>query len=510
MAALEHSYICQVYDANVHMGRPYYRMELIEGLSLTDYVNTTKPSFDDRLKLFSKIAEALAYAHENGVVHCDLKPANIIVKPDGSPKLIDFDFCHIGASSSTTLSQVVATIAYMDPTIWRTPLNRDVLADIYSAGLLLWSTITGKELVPGWTPHSLVTGLVEFPSERDRIAHVVLSCIQENRAARPQDIKSLLNLLGIIEWHTTLQSRLSGAVGSFSGSSPAHGFEFLFRLWEQTGYLPGSTDFDRIAMTLKDRTLSDAEKEFIFRAACEHWSVKYRSIFKGWATDDLTRLAAIVLADPDINAAGKGKIAETSPARKALDILSVTDEYGSKADSEKVARFILELLNGERLKNLFFTALDDLVRLKCFKPQNSDLRAEAARTLMRLIKVRLPNANRGALRQIGKLLEKLERCANDNEEVIDFLQDLANQPPLLDKATITLSCFESVEATDALVSILEQQRGAEAFERIALKAIGVGGRYKRPAVARYLSELPAEEIASQQLRDAMQQLLLSS
>jgi len=388
--------------------------------------------------------------------------------------------------------------------------NRDTLADIYSAGLLLWSTVTGKELVPGWTPHSLVTALDDSPAERDRISHVVLSCIQENRAGRPSDMKRLINLLGIVDWHTSLQSRLLGAVSSFSGNSAAHGFEFLYRLWQQTKSLPVATDFDRIARSLMDRPLSDSEKEFVFRAACEHWSVKYRSIFKGWSTDELTRLAAVVLADPDISAAGRGKIAETSPARKALDILTVTDEYGSKADSETVARFILELLNGERLKNLFFTALDDLVRLKCFKSPSSQVRTEATRTLIRLIKVRLPNTNKGALRQIGKLLEKLERCANDNEEVINFLRDLANQPPLLDKATITLSCFGSVEATDALISILEQLRGTEDFERIALKAIGAAGRHKRPAVARYLSELPPQEVVSQQLRDTIQQLLTVS
>lgn len=507
MAALEHPHICRVYDANIYMGRPYYRMELIDGLSLTDYVNRKKPTLEARLQLFRHIAEALGYAHDNGVVHCDLKPANILVTADGTPKLIDFDFCHIGPSSSTTLSQVVATIAYMDPSIWQTTQNRDSLADVYSAGLLLWSIITGKELVPGWSPHSLITALDHSSAERDRLAHVVLSCIQENRAGRPSNMARLIHLLGIENWNSNLHSQVLGAVSSFSGTTSDHGFEFLFKLWQQTKSLPVATDFDRIAKNLMDRPLSDSEKEFVFRSACEHWSVKYRSVFKGWSTEELTRLSAIVLADPDINAAGRGKIAETSPARKALDILRVTDEYGSRADSENVARFILELLNGERLKNLFFTALDDLVRLKCFKGQNSNIRAEASRTLIRLIEVRLPNVDKGALRQIGKLLEKLERCANDTSEVVRFLQSLTNQPLLLDKATITLACFGSVDATDAFLSILEDLRGKEPFERTALKAIGVNGRYKRPAVVQYLSELQQSETLSPVLQAEVKKLL---
>src|ERR1043165_2146008 len=510
LAALEHPYICQVYDVNVYRERPYYRMELVDGISVTRCVTENDLNFDERLRLFVKICEALSHAHGHGVVHCDLKPANVLIEGDGTPKLIDFDFCHIGGSSSTTLSQVVATIAYMDPTIWQTPQNRDTLADVYSTGLLLWSILTGKELIPGWTPHSLIDELARVGHEAENLGNLVLACLQENRSFRPKSIEAITKLLGVTEWRMPLQGKLLGAVSNFTTNSPAREFEYHFRLWQQTGSLPVSTDFDRISKNVPQRSLSDAEQEFIFRAACAHWSTKYRPMFKNWAVDDLIRCAAVVTGDPSINEANKGKLAETSPARKAIDILASTDESRSRQDSEKVARFLLALLRGGKAKNLFPTILDDLARLQCFKPKKSDLRREASDILMELVRLRLPKASKDSARQIGKLLEKLDpqRCGADSEEVARFIREVANYPALFERAMIKLSCLENPHATDAFIEILESVSGTDAFERTALKALGIGGRYKRPAVAKYLSESPTP-VTSEELRRAMNALLSS-
>lgn len=508
LAALEHPYICRVHDVNVYRERPYYRMELVDGISVTQYVTEKNLGFDERIDLFIKICEALSHAHSNDVVHCDLKPANVLVKDDGTPKLIDFDFCHIGGSSSTTLSQVVATIAYMDPTIWHTPQNRDVLADVYSTGLLLWSILTGKELVPGWTPHSLIDELAKAGYEAENLGNLVLACLQENRSFRPQSIEALTKLINVTKWRMPLQGRLIGAVSNFTTNSPAREFEYLFRLWQQTGSLPVSTDFDRISKNIPQRSLSDAEKEFIFRAACVHWSTKYRPIFKNWTVDDLIKSAEIVVSDPTVFEATKGKLAETNPARRALDILARTDEYHSKQDSEKVARFLLDLLRQGKVRNLFYTTLDDLARLSCFKSKNSRLREEASAVLMEMIRLRLPKASRDTAKQIGKMLKHLDphRCGADSEEVARFIREVADYPALLEQAVSTLACLENPHATDAFIDILESIRGTEEFERTALKALGVGGRYKRPAVAKYLSELPTT-LLSKELQQVMKALL---
>jgi hypothetical protein len=256
MAIFDHPYICRVFEIALFNGRPYYRMELVQGACLTQYLTQHQFSIPERLALFHKICEALAHAHANQVVHCDLKPPNVLVKDDGTPKLIDFDFCHLGSGASTILSQIVATIAYMDPTIWQDPRNRDRLADIYSTGLLLWSILTAKDLSPGWTSHFLLAELAASGAEAEKFGPLILRCIQENRATRPQSIEQLLDLLGVAAWRTSIQDLHDGAISNFTVHSPQHDFEYRFRLWQQTGDLPGSADFDRLSKGIPSRALT--------------------------------------------------------------------------------------------------------------------------------------------------------------------------------------------------------------------------------------------------------------
>ena len=183
-------------------------------------------------------------------------------------------------------------------------------------------------------------------------------------------------------------------------------------------------------------------------------------------------------------------MADTSPARKAVSILYSADAYLSKDDSEKTARFLLTFLQCVKRKELFHTILDDLSKLQCFKRTNSALRSETTEMLINLIKVRLPTASGSNVSQIGKLLEKLDPkiCGEDTEEVVKFISEVADYPVLLDKAVRTLTCFGSASATDQLIVMLQKYENTADFEKIALKAIGVGGRYKRVEIAQYLAK----------------------
>lgn len=507
LAVFDHPYICKVYDVGIYRERPYYRMELIQGVSVTQFVRNANLSIPDRLQLFHKICTALSHAHEMGVVHCDLKPAKVLVLPDGTPKLIDFDFCHLGGETSTTLSQIVATIAYMDPTIWDNPQNHDVLADVYSTGLLLWSIVTGKELTPSWRPHSLLDELVNLGEEAENLGHVILACLQENRSARPKNVAEIAKYLGIRDWHQSLQGRLVGAVSNYA-ASPARVFEYHFRYWQQTGSLPVSVDFDRLSKNIPQRALSEGEQEFIFRAASMHWSTKYRSLFKTWPVEDLVKAADLVLQDPAFSEAHKGKIAETSPARKAIEILAATDDYRDRRASERVARFFLDLLHQGKFKSLFFSTLDDLARLQCFRPKNTLFREEVSHILIEMIRLRLSKANADSARQIKKLIGKLDpaRCGADSAEAASFLREMADAPLFFEHAVKILALLENPHAADAFLEILERLRGSDDFDKVALVAIGIGGKYKRPEVARYLSESSAP-IQSEALRQAMDVLL---
>jgi len=91
LAQLNHPSIAQLYDADVLTdGTPFFVMEFVEGVPLTDYCTQNKCSLESRLKLFRSVCEAVQYAHAQAVIHRDLKPSNILVKKDGTVRLLDF------------------------------------------------------------------------------------------------------------------------------------------------------------------------------------------------------------------------------------------------------------------------------------------------------------------------------------------------------------------------------------------------------------------------------------
>lgn len=120
LASLDHPYIARLLDGGTtEDGVPYYVMELVDGIPLTDYVEENEVSVDERLILFTKIASAVTYAHQNLVIHRDLKPSNILVTPAGEPKLLDFGIAKLLMSGNsgliTATQQFILTPDYASP-----------------------------------------------------------------------------------------------------------------------------------------------------------------------------------------------------------------------------------------------------------------------------------------------------------------------------------------------------------------------------------------------------------
>jgi hypothetical protein len=175
-----------------------------------------------------------------------------------------------------------------------------------------------------------------------------------------------------------------------------------------------------------------------------------------------------------------------------MEILISTDEYRSKEESEVVARFILDSIYNEKIKKqLFFTALDFLSRLKCFDSANLKLRSESSKILMELARIRSSQNGIQPIREIQKILGKLDphKCGHDSPEVINFIRDLARKPELFDKAIQILGLFQNAAVSDAFIAIMEEL-DITRIEKVALVATGAESRHKRPAVAKYLTELP--------------------
>ena len=155
LAMMDHPNIAKVLDAGTtETGRPYFVMELVRGIKITDYCDQEKVSTKERLDLFIKVCQAIQHAHQKGLIHRDIKPSNILVTlHDGVPvpKVIDFGIAKAtegrltDATVYTQLHQFIGTPAYMSPEqAEMSGLDIDTRSDIYSLGVLLYELLTGS------------------------------------------------------------------------------------------------------------------------------------------------------------------------------------------------------------------------------------------------------------------------------------------------------------------------------------------------------------------------------
>lgn len=154
LAMMEHANIARVLDVGeTAEGRPYFVMELVRGVPITDYCNHENVSIRDRLKLFIEVCRAVQHAHMKGVIHRDIKPSNVMVTiNDGDPavKMIDFGVAKAMNAQLTertlftNYAQIIGTPLYMSPEQAElSGLDVDTRSDIYSLGVLLYELLTG-------------------------------------------------------------------------------------------------------------------------------------------------------------------------------------------------------------------------------------------------------------------------------------------------------------------------------------------------------------------------------
>jgi len=158
-AGLHHTNIIQIYEVGEMEGAPFYSMEYVESGSLADRLRAGPIEERQTAELLISVARALHFAHRNGVVHRDMKPANVLLDPEGVPKVADFGIAkRLTADSALTLSgAVIGTPTYMAPEQAK-GTSRDVgaAADVYSLGAILYEMLSGR---PPFLPEDSETAL---------------------------------------------------------------------------------------------------------------------------------------------------------------------------------------------------------------------------------------------------------------------------------------------------------------------------------------------------------------
>jgi serine/threonine protein kinase/formylglycine-generating enzyme required for sulfatase activity len=151
LARLQHPGLAQVLDAGIERsGQAWISMHFVEGRPLIETAEEQRLGVRERLLLLARVCDAVDYAHRQGVVHCDLKPGNVLLGRDGQPVVLDFGIARVASPGGpvtldTSLPRVLGTLAYMSPEQAAGERRTlDVRTDVYALGVLLYELLTGR------------------------------------------------------------------------------------------------------------------------------------------------------------------------------------------------------------------------------------------------------------------------------------------------------------------------------------------------------------------------------
>ena len=219
VAKLDHPHIVPVYDFNDVHGQSYLVMRFIAGETLKARLAAGDLTLTEVRRVIQPVADALAYAHEQGVLHRDVKPSNILLTPEGGVFLADFGLARIAQAGESTLSQdsLLGTPQYISPEQAQGQSDLDARTDIYSLGVVIYELLVGRVPYQADTPYAVIHDHIYAPLPLPRsikpdfpeaLERVLLKALTKDRADRYASVGEL--------W-----SAFDGAVTDLSSSLPA-------------------------------------------------------------------------------------------------------------------------------------------------------------------------------------------------------------------------------------------------------------------------------------------------
>jgi serine/threonine-protein kinase len=210
LARLRHQFIARLYDAGtLPDGTPWFAMEYVDGVNLTEYWSNHPTAVHDQLRLFRSVCDAVRYAHGQEIIHRDLKPSNILVEKDGTPKLLDFGIARQLQQTDDLEEQTRPGLRFISPDYAAPEWARDGIVgpftDVYSLGVILYRMLAGILPADRSNPRRPSTAVNDEEAHRNASAvakpsraewndldTLCLKAIDHNPAHRYQSVEALI------------------------------------------------------------------------------------------------------------------------------------------------------------------------------------------------------------------------------------------------------------------------------------------------------------------------------
>jgi serine/threonine protein kinase len=231
-SALNHPNIITIYEINEFENTHFIATEFIDGKTLNDYAKDNPLSYKSVLEIAIQTVSALDVAHSNGIVHRDIKPDNVMIRPDGFVKILDFGIAKLSEKQnpaiesedataiqqpSTSPGMIIGTANYMSPEQAKGE-TVDARTDIFSFGVVLYEMMAGHLPFAGKTPMEIIGAVIHkepLPLDENvppEITEIINKCLRKDRNERYQTVKEVLNDLREIKLELDVQDKLEKTV----------------------------------------------------------------------------------------------------------------------------------------------------------------------------------------------------------------------------------------------------------------------------------------------------------